>query len=77
MNAALNKDQPGAAPPFDPRCRARKPTQPNMIPRGFAICHAMGYDPCQYAVDLGQRLVLCRHPLHADIVARTVATDQN
>lgn len=65
-------------PIYDPECRARTLREPQDAALGFAICHT---NPdvrrhCKAAFDLGFSIVLCRHPLYTEIVARTATADK-
>ena len=68
------------APSYGPECRARTLRGSQDAPLGFAICQTpetvvtrLG---CKFSHDLGFSIVVCRHPRHAEIVARTLVTDK-
>lgn len=62
---------------YSPECRAKTLTAREIKPLDFSICQTNeAYRRnCKFARDLGHGIVICKHPLHAEIVARTVAAD--
>ena len=66
-----------AIPPIDPVCRARTLAGIQGKPLGFAVCQTNEdyRRHCKFAHDFGHGIATCHHPLHEEIVARTVAAD--
>jgi len=61
--------KPDSKPPFDKQCRAK------LYFPDFSICLNNKKSNCQFALHFGFGL-LCKHPLHKEIVARTIADDE-
>ena len=59
-------------------CRARALSQKGDRPVGFAVCKTnIEYRRyCKFAHDFGHDIVACNHPLHEEIVARTISADK-
>jgi len=56
----------GAKPPFAPECCAKE------LLSTISICLSEQKSPCKFKLNFDNE-VLCQHPLHKSIVARTVA----
>ena len=61
-------------PVYAPECRASPLNGKSARHLNVSMCRTKDSSACKFADQLGDDIVLCRHPLHAEIVARTEAS---